>query len=77
MHILIHNVVSFPLNSIFLFLFNSFSRLAVNEKAEHVAKCTEEVCTSLIEETVNADIALLVDDILETELQRIHKYIKR
>lgn len=50
---------------------------AVNEKADRVAKCTEQVCASLVEETLNADIALLVKDILEAELQRIHKYIKR
>uniref|UniRef100_A0A3B4XWI0 Germinal-center associated nuclear protein n=1 Tax=Seriola lalandi dorsalis TaxID=1841481 RepID=A0A3B4XWI0_SERLL len=50
---------------------------AVNEKAECVAKCTEQVCTSLIEETLNADIALMVEEILDAELQRIHKYIKR
>ncbi|KAM9347509.1 germinal-center associated nuclear protein [Symphorus nematophorus] len=50
---------------------------AVSEKAERVAKCTEQVCTSLVEETLNTDIALLVEDILEAELQRIHKYIKR
>ncbi|XP_070770765.1 germinal-center associated nuclear protein [Enoplosus armatus] len=50
---------------------------AVNEKADRVAKCTEQVCTSLVEETLNADISLLVEDILEAELQHIHKYIKR
>ncbi|XP_040912782.1 germinal-center associated nuclear protein [Toxotes jaculatrix] len=50
---------------------------AVNEKAECVAKCTEQVCTSLVEETLNADIALMVEEILDAELQRIHKYIKR
>ncbi|XP_041857307.1 germinal-center associated nuclear protein [Melanotaenia boesemani] len=50
---------------------------ALNEKAERVAKCTEQVCSSLIDETLNIDIALLVEDILEAELQRIHKYIKR
>lgn len=54
-----------------------FSREAVNEKTERVAKCTEQVCTSLVEETLNADIALLVEEILDVELQRIHKYIKR
>ncbi|KAM3607427.1 uncharacterized protein V6R79_007728 [Siganus canaliculatus] len=52
-------------------------QLAVNEKADRVAKCTEEVCSSLVQETVNADVALLVAEILEAELQRIHKYIKR
>nr|XP_046259110.1 germinal-center associated nuclear protein [Scatophagus argus] len=50
---------------------------AVNEKADRVAKCTEQVCASLVEETLNADITLLVEDILEAELQRIHKYINR
>ncbi|KAM7380864.1 hypothetical protein PAMP_004134 [Pampus punctatissimus] len=50
---------------------------AVNEKTQRVAKCTEQVCADLVEETLNADIALLVEDILDVELQRIHKYIKR
>ncbi|XP_069554900.1 germinal-center associated nuclear protein [Brachyistius frenatus] len=50
---------------------------AVNEKAERVAKCTEQVCSDLVEETLNADIGLLVEDVLEAELQQIHKYIKR
>ncbi|XP_054471888.1 germinal-center associated nuclear protein [Anoplopoma fimbria] len=50
---------------------------AVKEKKNCLAKCTEQVCTSLVEETLNADIALLVEDLLEAELQRIHKYIKR
>lgn len=50
---------------------------AVNEKAACVARCTEEVCCHLLEETVDADIAVLVKEILDVELQRIHKYIKR
>ncbi|KAM4608580.1 germinal-center associated nuclear protein [Polymixia lowei] len=50
---------------------------AVREKAERVASCTEQVCTSLVEETLDGEIALLVEDILEAELQCIHKYIKR
>uniref|UniRef100_A0A8C7Y5D3 Germinal-center associated nuclear protein n=1 Tax=Oryzias sinensis TaxID=183150 RepID=A0A8C7Y5D3_9TELE len=50
---------------------------AVNEKAERLAKCTEQICNSLVEETLNTDIAMLVDDLLEAELQRIYKYIKR
>lgn len=49
----------------------------MNEKANRVVKCTEQVCASLVEETLNADIALLVEDVLEAELQRIHKYINR
>lgn len=54
-----------------------FYRKAVNEKAECVAKCTELVCNSILEDTLKTDITLLVDDILEIELERIHKYIKR
>ncbi|XP_068428671.1 germinal-center associated nuclear protein isoform X2 [Clinocottus analis] len=50
---------------------------AEKEKANCVAKCTEQVCTSLVEETLNEDIALLVEELLEAELQCIHKYIKR
>ncbi|KAF6738684.1 Germinal-center associated nuclear protein [Oryzias melastigma] len=50
---------------------------AVNEKAERLAKCTEQICNSLVEETLNTDIAMLVEDLLEAELQRIYKYIKR
>lgn len=50
---------------------------AVNEKAERVAKCTEQVCTSLVEDTLDTDIARLVEEILDAELQCIHKYIKR
>ncbi|XP_040004702.1 germinal-center associated nuclear protein [Xiphias gladius] len=50
---------------------------AVNKKAECVAKCTAQVCANLVEETLNADIALMVEEILDAELQRIHKYIKR
>ncbi|KAM3862155.1 germinal-center associated nuclear protein [Diretmus argenteus] len=50
---------------------------AVKEKGERVARCTEQVCASLVKETLEAEITLLIDGILEAELQRIHKYIKR
>ncbi|XP_077404821.1 germinal-center associated nuclear protein [Vanacampus margaritifer] len=50
---------------------------ALDEKARYVAKCSVEVCTSLIEETLTADIALLVEEILEAALWRARKYIKR
>uniref|UniRef100_A0AAX7SS42 Germinal-center associated nuclear protein n=1 Tax=Astatotilapia calliptera TaxID=8154 RepID=A0AAX7SS42_ASTCA len=50
-----------------------FFREALNEKAERVAKCTEQVCVSLVEETLNADIAVLVENLLEAELQ-LFKY---
>lgn len=52
-------------------------RQAVDEKADCVAKCTEQVCMSLVEETLTADITLLVEDLVEAELQRIHKFINR
>lgn len=54
-----------------------FFRLAVCEKADRVAKCTQQVCTSLVEETLNAEISLLVESVLDDELHRIHKYINR
>lgn len=49
----------------------------MDEKTERVARCTEQVCSDLVEETLNADLTLLVEDVLEAELQRIHKYINR
>lgn len=61
----------------FFFVTSLFLRLAVYEKADRVAKCTQQVCTSLVEETLNAEISLLVESVLEAELQRIHKYINR
>lgn len=60
-----------------MFFLVFFCRLAVNEKADCVAKCTEQVCASLVEDTLHADIVLLVEDVVEAELQRIHKYINR
>ncbi|XP_017285867.1 germinal-center associated nuclear protein isoform X2 [Kryptolebias marmoratus] len=50
---------------------------ARNEKAERLAKCTEQICCGLIEETLSTEISLLVEGLLETELERMHKYIKR
>ncbi|XP_037120761.1 germinal-center associated nuclear protein isoform X2 [Syngnathus acus] len=52
-------------------------RQAVDEKARCIAKCSQEVCTSFIEDTLKADIALLVEEMLTAELQRARKYIKR
>lgn len=52
-------------------------RNAVDEKVECVAKCTEQICTAIVEETLNADITVLVEDILEAKLQCIRKYIER
>ncbi|XP_056884180.1 germinal-center associated nuclear protein isoform X1 [Takifugu flavidus] len=50
---------------------------AVDEKAQFVAKCTEQICATIVEETLNADITALVEDILEAKLQCIRKYIDR
>lgn len=52
-------------------------QLAVHEKADCVAKCTQHVCSTLVEETLSAEMTLLVKSVLEAELQRIHKYISR
>lgn len=49
----------------------------MEEKAARVSRCSDEVCTGLVEETLDGEITLLVKAILEAELQRIHKYIKR
>ncbi|XP_046903487.1 germinal-center associated nuclear protein isoform X2 [Hypomesus transpacificus] len=52
-------------------------QLALEEKATCVARCTDEVCTNLVDETLKEEIVLLVEDVLQVELQRIHKYIRR
>uniref|UniRef100_A0A673YSM1 Germinal-center associated nuclear protein n=1 Tax=Salmo trutta TaxID=8032 RepID=A0A673YSM1_SALTR len=52
-------------------------QLATEEEAACVARCSEEVCSFLVEETLDKEIFLMVEDILEAELQRIQKYIKR
>uniref|UniRef100_A0A8C7PY41 Germinal-center associated nuclear protein n=1 Tax=Oncorhynchus mykiss TaxID=8022 RepID=A0A8C7PY41_ONCMY len=52
-------------------------QLAMEEEAACVARCSEEVCSFLVEETLDKEIFLMVEDILEAELQRIQKYIKR
>lgn len=50
---------------------------ALKEKAERFAKCTEEICSGLMEETLNRSLAELAEEVLEAELERIHKFIKR
>lgn len=52
-------------------------KLALEEKAARVAKCTEEVCNSLVEETLDMEIACLVREVLGAQLWQIHKFIKR
>lgn len=44
---------------------------------ECVVNCTEQICASIVEETLSADISLLVEDFLEAQLQHIYKYINR
>ncbi|XP_034042737.1 germinal-center associated nuclear protein isoform X2 [Thalassophryne amazonica] len=48
--------------------------VAISEIKEAV---NQQFCISLIEETLDTDITLLVEEILEVQLRRIHKYIKR
>ncbi|CAL8240621.1 unnamed protein product [Merluccius merluccius] len=50
---------------------------AERDQRELVAQCTEQVCTDLLEETLHTEITLLGEEVLEAELQHIHKYIKR
>ncbi|KAM9804598.1 germinal-center associated nuclear protein [Neosynchiropus ocellatus] len=50
---------------------------ALDEKERQLAECTREVCGSVIEEALNVELGLLVEEVLEVELSRIQKYIKR
>ncbi|XP_032423660.1 germinal-center associated nuclear protein isoform X2 [Xiphophorus hellerii] len=52
-------------------------QVAVDEQAERLARCSDQICSSLIEETLAADVAQLAEDVLEAQLERIHKFIKR
>lgn len=52
-------------------------RYALEEKAAYVARCSEDVCSSLIEETLDVEIAELTKEVFDAELQQIHKFIKR
>lgn len=52
-------------------------KLALEEKAARLAKCTEEVCNSLVGETLDLEIACLVREVLGAQLRQIHKFIKR
>ncbi|XP_038127205.1 germinal-center associated nuclear protein isoform X2 [Cyprinodon tularosa] len=50
---------------------------ALKEKAVRFAKCTEQIWSSLIEETLNSDMAQLAEEVLEAEKELIRKFIKR
>lgn len=54
-----------------------FSRLALDEKAACIARCSAEECESIVEETMAEEVAAMAQEILEYELRRIHKFIKR
>jgi hypothetical protein len=55
----------------------SCTREAEIDQRELEALCTEQVCTGLLEETLDTELTLLAEEVLEAELQHIHKYIKR
>lgn len=52
-------------------------RHALEEKAVRVAQCTEELCNSLVEETLHMEIAYLVREVLNAQLRQINKFIRR
>lgn len=53
------------------------SRLALEEKAAYVARCTAEECESTIEETLAEEVASIAQEILDEGLRHIRKFIKR
>ncbi|XP_016305475.1 germinal-center associated nuclear protein-like [Sinocyclocheilus anshuiensis] len=52
-------------------------RLALEEKAACIARCSAEECDSIVEETLAEEVAAMAQDILDNELRRICKFIKR
>lgn len=52
-------------------------KFALEEKAALLARCTDEVCRSLIEETLQVELGQLAKQVLDTEIQLIQKFIKR
>ncbi|KAL4635621.1 germinal-center associated nuclear protein [Arapaima gigas] len=52
-------------------------RHAQEEKAACVARSSEEVCCSLLEETLQGELNAMAREILDMELQRIHKFLRR
>ncbi|KAJ8282584.1 hypothetical protein COCON_G00051030 [Conger conger] len=52
-------------------------RHALEEKAECVSRSSEEVCSSLVEETLLGEISQVAQQVLDVELKRIHKFLKR
>uniref|UniRef100_A0A8C9RYG3 Germinal-center associated nuclear protein n=1 Tax=Scleropages formosus TaxID=113540 RepID=A0A8C9RYG3_SCLFO len=52
-------------------------RYAQEEKAACVARSSEEVCRALLEETLRCELATMAQEILDAELRRIHKFLRR
>uniref|UniRef100_A0A8C1G108 Germinal-center associated nuclear protein n=1 Tax=Cyprinus carpio TaxID=7962 RepID=A0A8C1G108_CYPCA len=52
-------------------------RLALEEKAACIARCSAEECNSIVEDTLAEELASMARDILDNELRRICKFIKR
>lgn len=52
-------------------------RLALEEKAAIIARCSAEECDGIIEETLAEEVAIMAREIRDNELRRICKFIKR
>ncbi|XP_072541729.1 germinal-center associated nuclear protein [Salminus brasiliensis] len=52
-------------------------KFALKEKAACLARCSEEVCSSLVVETLAVEIAQLAKEVLHAELRLVQKFIKR
>lgn len=52
-------------------------RFALEEKAAYIVQCSEEETNRIIEETLAEEVAAVAKEILDYELRRIRKFIKR
>lgn len=52
-------------------------RFALEEKAAFIARCSEEETNRIVEETLNEEVAAVAKEILDCELRRVRKFIKR
>ncbi|CAM4601451.1 unnamed protein product [Leuciscus chuanchicus] len=52
-------------------------RLALEMKAACIARCSAEECNSIVEETMAEEVAAMAQEILDDELRRVRKFIKR
>ncbi|KTF86048.1 hypothetical protein cypCar_00014410 [Cyprinus carpio] len=52
-------------------------RLALEEKAAFIARCSVEECNRIVEETLAEELAAMAQEILDNELRRVCKFIKR